>query len=145
MKYLLKFVLIGTILIVSSGKLTNDEKISGIEGTYKSNVPSMWDHLSIMYLRGNFNFLYKRPSDEILKIANDSTFSHIKKTGNDSIIENTGYWKIVNKQNILLNYNDLNMTPLELKLKSHKMYHIKEVTLCDSGKKIKFLTLLKKV
>lgn len=111
---------------------------------YESKKPTFAQKAGIMYTKGYFHFLYTAAGEAHLQLNEDSTFTYSETFCNTGRQVMTGRWSV--KDNTLnLQFDDADYSERSFVIKGTSLYEIKEVTLVESNKKIKALTLLEKV
>ncbi len=111
---------------------------------YQSKKPTFTEKAGIMYAKGYFHFLYTAAGDTHLKLNEDSTFTYSETFCNTGRQVMTGRWS-VKDNTVNLQFDDPDYSERSFVIKGKSLYEIKEVTLVESNKKIKALTLLEKV
>lgn len=133
MKIFGALIILVIVFLVMSRSGDND-----IVGVYSSKTATRYEAVSLMYLKGHSPFL-EVPDDYIkLRIEKDSSFHYIANKK-----ERSGKWKVKGRT-LILDFADVSMDNLELKVRNNKLYNITEATLCHSKEKMMRLMLLKK-
>jgi len=94
MKYykVISTVFVMTILMVNNSE--NSSNLPDATGTYVSATPDLSDKLSIMYIRGHFNFLSSTAGQEKLELKNDKSFIHSFTTCKNGVKDVKGFYNI---------------------------------------------------
>lgn len=114
-----------------------------ISGNYSSKAPDNGDKVSLMYSRGDFNFMYTRPGDCKLELQKDSSFLYYEASCNIITKNYNGRWNVVDG-NVILHFSDVKREDLTYNVSGKQLYLIQETTILETKQKLSSLTLLEK-
>lgn len=115
-----------------------------LSALYQSKKPTFAQKAGIMYAKGNFHFLYTAAGEARLKLSVDSTFTYSQAFCGTGMQVARGKWKIADGA-VRLRFDDPDYSNRSFVIRGKSLYEIREVTLVESKRKIKALTLLQKV
>lgn len=127
------------LMLVNSDKSNN---IPEVKGTYISTTPGLSDKLSIMYIRGHFNFLSSTAGQEKLELKSDKSFIHSFTTCKNGVKDVKGIYK-VSENKLILDYTATHHIKTFM-ISNESLYIVDSILVSANKKYIPHLSLLKK-
>lgn len=114
-----------------------------IIGNYISKAPDKSEKITLLYLKGDFNFIYTRPGDCHLLLDKDSTFTYYEASCNVDKKTYRGNWSF-GKDDVTLHFKDTVRDDMTYHVSGKQLYIIQEVTMVETKQEFSSLTLLEK-
>ncbi len=142
MRFVKSYITIILVLVLCIRCAGNKEV--NVAGTYISVKPDNSDRFGIMYMRGYFKFSYIGAGKDTLHLNDDGTFVYSKTYMDGELKRFEGSWERLS-DHISLKYSDtLENENDSFKIAKNKIYHVHNITLCDTREKKHLLDLYKK-
>ena len=127
------------VMLNNSDKSNKTPEVTGI---YVSTTPGLSDKLTIMYIRGHFNFLSSTAGLEKLELKNDKSFIHSFTTCKNGIKDVKGIYKIFENK-LILDYTATHHIKTFV-ISNESLYIVDSILVSENKKYMPHLSLLKK-